>query len=129
MKASNAVSIIARNCVQVNIIWVQMSKLGARLREEREKMGLNQTDFGALGGIARTAQANYENDIRSPDAAYLMRLAEHGVDVLYLLTGRHAADALSEEESALIGLYRDVPADKRKALHLMGETLAERKET
>ncbi len=61
---------------------------GKRLREERERRGLNQSAFGALGGVAKIAQLNYEKGYRVPDGKYLHNLYEHGVDVAYLLSGR-----------------------------------------
>lgn len=60
---------------------------GQRLREERERLGLNQVDFGAVGGVKKVAQINYEKGERQPDAAYLSAVAAAGVDVLYVLTG------------------------------------------
>ena len=80
-----------------------------RLREIRKGMNLTQADFGALAGVTVTAQLNYEKGTRNPDTAYLERLAAHGVDVVYLLTGERiprGAAALSEAEAALIARYR-----------------------
>ncbi|WP_255313860.1 helix-turn-helix domain-containing protein, partial [Pseudomonas protegens] len=34
--------------------------VGSRLREERERLGLSQSDFGALVGVSRGTQKNYE---------------------------------------------------------------------
>ena len=42
------------------------------------------------GGVSLNSQSNYENGHRSPDAAYLERVAALGVDVTYLLTGVRA---------------------------------------
>lgn len=63
------------------------AELGLRLREERELLGLNQTEFGQLGGVAKVAQLNYEKGYRVPGAEYLNRLAMGGVDVGYVLSG------------------------------------------
>ena len=60
---------------------------GVRLKEERERKGLNQADFGALGGVGKLAQLNYEKGERSPSVEYLNSIGSHGVDVGYLLTG------------------------------------------
>lgn len=64
-----------------------MSTFGDRLKEERERLGFNQTDFGALGGVKKQAQLNYEKGERNPDSAYISAIANHGVDILYLVTG------------------------------------------
>ena len=65
--------------------------IGARLKEERKRLRLSQTDFAALGGAARPTQYNYEAGIRSPDASYLSAIASAGADVLYILTGQRQA--------------------------------------
>lgn len=59
-----------------------------RLREERERLGLSQADFGAIGGVKKLAQINYEKGDRHPDSAYLSAIAAAGSDVLYILTGQ-----------------------------------------
>lgn len=63
------------------------SAFGARLREERNKLNLSQTDFAALGGVRKQAQINYESGKRVPDANYLMNISVAGADILYILTG------------------------------------------
>ncbi len=70
-----------------------MVSLGARLREERDARGLSQEAFGAIGGVTKKSQINYEKNERSPDAAYLTAIAAAGVDVLYILTGQRSGSA------------------------------------
>lgn len=65
-----------------------MSTIGERLKEERERLGLSQPAFAALGGAGKHSQINYEANRRSPDGEYLSAVAKHGVDVLYVLTGQ-----------------------------------------
>lgn len=79
-----------------------------RLKEERKRLGLNQDDFAALGGVKKGAQFNYENGSRTPDSDYLAAIATAGVDVLYLLTGAHAASSLAADESELLDSYRQM---------------------
>lgn len=64
-----------------------MATTGERLREERQRLGMNQTDFGVIGGVTRDAQSNYEASRRHPDALYLSAIAAVGADVGYILTG------------------------------------------
>lgn len=64
-----------------------MVNIGARLLEERKRLGLNQTDFSALGKAAKRAQVRYEAGERSPDLEYLAGIASAGADVLYIITG------------------------------------------
>ena len=94
------------------------------LREIRKGMNLTQADFGALAGVTVTAQLNYEKGTRNPDTAYLERLAAHGVDVVYLLTGERiprGASALSEAEAALLARYRSGSAVLRGYLQEVGQ--------
>jgi transcriptional regulator with XRE-family HTH domain len=63
---------------------------GARLREERDRKGLSQADFGALGGVGKLAQLNYEKGERLPSVEYLHGIGRHGVDTDYLLYGVRA---------------------------------------
>jgi transcriptional regulator with XRE-family HTH domain len=71
--------------------------VGDRLREERERLCLNQTDFAQKGSVTRRSQSHYETGKRSPDAEYLAAISEIGVDVLYVLTGKRA---VKNDESA-----------------------------
>lgn len=68
-------------------------EFGARLKDERERMGRSQHAFGEMGGVGKLAQLNYEKGARTPSVDYLRRLGEHGVDVAYLLTGHRSCDA------------------------------------
>ena len=61
--------------------------IGGRLREERKRLGLTQTEFGEIGGVKLFAQSNYENGKRTPSAEYLAAVARRGVDVAYVVTG------------------------------------------
>jgi transcriptional regulator with XRE-family HTH domain len=74
-----------------------MSNFFERLREERERLGMNQTEMGVIGGVRKEAQSNYETGKRSPDAEYLARIAEAGADVGYILTGTRTPSVVREE--------------------------------
>lgn len=63
-----------------------MSEMGARLRQERKRLGFSQREMGLVGGVAANAQGKYESGERVPKADYLAALATAGVDVLYVLT-------------------------------------------
>jgi len=93
---------------------------GDRLKEERQRLGLNQSDFAAFAGVAKNSQLNYEKGERSPDAVYLTAVAEKGVDVLYVVTGNRTpikGEGLSMEEMQIIASYRTLPeADQAVAL-------------
>jgi|TARA_A100001518_G_scaffold3934_1_gene4657 phage repressor protein C with HTH and peptisase S24 domain len=76
-----------------------MVSLGERLREERERLGMSQTQFGDLAQVTKKTQMLYEGDQRSPKADYLTAIASQGVDVQYVLTGNR-----SVPESQPLGL-------------------------
>lgn len=78
-----------------------MSTFGTRLREEREKLGVSQIEFAALGGAKKHSQINYEADRSSPSSDYLSALAKHGVDVMYVLTGQRMPPAVRALQAAI----------------------------
>lgn len=79
-------------------------EIGERIRAARKALNLSQAEFAALCGVSRNGQANFERGENLPGGDYLLKLAAHGVDVLYILTGQRAA--LSAEEAALLDNYR-----------------------
>lgn len=90
---------------------------GARLGEERRRLGLKQAEFAALVGTDVPKQSLYENGKRELRADYLARLAEAGIDVVYVLTGRRAeGEWLSGEASELLSAYLALPADMQRAV-------------
>lgn len=104
-----------------------MSTLGERLREEREKLGLNQTDFAKLADHSRSAQAAYERDEKIPGGGYLSTLATAGIDVLYVLTGNKtpsSMDSVSMEERKLIENYRAMDEAARLNIQAVGDAFA-----
>ena len=104
-----------------------MLNIGERLKEERVRLGYNQGDFAAIAGVAKTSQFNYEKGERSPDAAYLAAVAEKGVDVLYVVTGRRTPEASSSfngDEIDLVEHYRQLPEGDRQHTHKMVSALA-----
>ncbi|WP_437182530.1 XRE family transcriptional regulator [Pseudomonas tritici] len=93
--------------------------VGERLREERERLGKNQTDFGVSAGVSRGTQKAYELESSSPDVRYLSGLQELGVDVHYVLTGSRGdtdLNNLSDVESAVLGNMRRMSEDDRNVL-------------
>lgn len=102
--------------------------IGERLKEERLRLGLSQTELGAAGGKGKTTQINYEKGAGSPDAEYLAAAAEKGVDVLYVVTGRRtpeAANSFNGDEIDLVEHYRQLPEGDRQHTHKMVNALAE----
>lgn len=99
--------------------------IGSRLKEERDRLGMNQTDFAALAGADRKTQFNYETGKHPPHAAYLAAVAAAGVDVLYVITGQRGGPMLRPDEAALLDNYRNSPEEKRAAIREVGAAFAQ----
>jgi transcriptional regulator with XRE-family HTH domain len=69
-------------------IFMSISK---RLKSERERLGLSQPQLGELVKAGKTTVINWEKGASAPDAVQLAAIAAAGADVLYILTGQHAA--------------------------------------
>lgn len=83
--------------------------LGRRLREERERLGLSQEDFGAIGGVRRVTQYLYEQGDRSPSLQYLVHVMAAGADLAFLVFGERGKDAsgrLCIHNDMLLAAYR-----------------------
>ena len=101
--------------------------VGERLREERERLGLNQTDFGGLLGVSRGTQKNYELGANSLDLRYVSALVEHHVDAGYVLTGERSLSAgqgLDQEETELLEQFRSLPPDDQKTVRRIVKSMA-----
>lgn len=105
------------------------TNIGMRLRSEREKINLSQTEIGGQLGVTRQTQAKYENGSRSPDAEYLQAASDIGIDVAFVLSGKkdHAAgiggnrptyEARPEEnlDEQLLTLLQRLDTEQKKAL-------------
>jgi transcriptional regulator with XRE-family HTH domain len=92
-----------------------MENFGARLKEERKRLGLNQAQLAELAATSNVAQSRYETGDRSPDWEYLSRVADAGVDVLYVLTGQRDTSNLEAVEADLVRRFREAPEAVRAA--------------
>ena len=66
--------------------------LGQRLKEERERLELTVVAFAEAAGAKKNTVIDWQKDVSSPPAAKLSALAEIGVDVLFVITGRREMD-------------------------------------
>jgi transcriptional regulator with XRE-family HTH domain len=97
---------------------------GARLAEERKRLGLKQAEFAALVGTDVPKQSLYENDRRELRADYLARLADAQIDVIYVLTGhRMEGGRLSEQATRLLSAYLCLPEPTQRSLADFIETM------
>lgn len=70
--------------------------IGTRIKEERERLGFNQTQFAELVDASKKTQIRWEQEGGAyPDAEALAAWASAGADVLYVLTGVRSNAALT----------------------------------
>lgn len=81
-----------------------LSTIGGRLKSERERLCLSQPAMAALAGLSRGAQVKWERGSATPNADALAAFAEAGADILYIVTGRHAAAEMPPAQEALAGV-------------------------
>ena len=97
---------------------------GARLAEERKRLGHKQADFARRVGTDVPKQSLYENDKRELRAEYLARLVQAGVDVVYVLTGRRTgAEWLESDASDLLSAYLALPPELQRVLEDLTRTM------
>lgn len=92
--------------------------LGKRLKDERERLGLSQTEFAGIAGAKKHAQINWEKGAASPNGKAFEAWAEAGVDVAYIITGQRVgpAEPLTPREQALVENYRASDESGRRAV-------------
>lgn len=89
---------------------MDQSVFGERIRDERKRLSLSQTELAQRVGISMRTQRNYETGTRVPDASYLAAVGKLGVDVGLVVTGARtgaplvALQKLVEELAARIGV-------------------------
>lgn len=64
-----------------------MDDFGARLKAERERLGLTQAAFAEACGVGKTAQYTYERGEREPNWSYMRAAEALGVDALFIFSG------------------------------------------
>lgn len=91
----------------VNRFGVFFVSIGARLKEERERLGFTQPAFAELAGTTKKSQIDYEKDLTQPKAGYLAAIAEAGADISYIVTGKAIEKPKSdfEDEFDLVNVY------------------------
>lgn len=103
-------------------------RVGERLKEERERLGLNQTEFGALLGVSRGTQKNYELGANSLDLRYVSALEESGVDAAFVLTGKKSTplgQMFTPTEEEMIEQFRSIPPEDQRAIRRFLKAMAD----
>lgn len=76
-----------------------MSLINDRLREERKRLKKNQKEFAAMLDMAERTYWDRESGAAVPDADFLAKLREFGVDVWYIITGEHMSTGTAAVKS------------------------------
>lgn len=73
------------------------SKIGSRIRSERERLAMTQTEFAKAVGVGRMSNIHYELGDRVPNVEVLLKMREIGVDIWFVLTGELQEDAIDQQ--------------------------------
>lgn len=93
--------------------------MGDRLKAERQRIGLNQTDLAAKCGVSKNTQLGYEKGERSPDASYLEKAHALGIDVMYIVINERRSilpDRISADAEELLRTYQLISETDRAVL-------------
>lgn len=93
--------------------------IGARLKLERDRLGLTTDEWGARAGVHRSSAFNYESGARVPDALQLHRMQRDvGFDVQFIVTGTRTPSGapLPDAERALLERYQAMPPEMRRTV-------------
>lgn len=88
------------------------------------RLGLTQEAFSALAGLKKNSQIKYEKGTTAPTVEYLLRWADHGVDIGYVMTGLRVEKGTGPEETVLLQSFGKLGNRERQALVQLAGTLA-----
>ncbi|MEF9997348.1 MAG: helix-turn-helix transcriptional regulator [Burkholderiaceae bacterium] len=98
---------------------------GARLRSERERLGLSSQRVASLLDVSTDTLARYENGAE-PNVRALSQLHTSGFDIVYIVSGEKgmaAATTPRGEESELLKRFRELSLRGRSSMFLTLDAL------
>ena len=101
-----------------------LEAFGQRLREVRLQARVDQVTFASWGGVKKNSQISYEAGRTAPSVEYLLQLEQYGIDIGYVLTGRHSDGSVDIAQSFLVELFGKLSAREREAVMQLLMTLA-----
>ena len=108
------------------MVYENTDQRGDRIRIERSRLGLSQSEFASLINKQKMAVFRYEKGERVMGQDDLEALNKAGVDVYYLITGeRSQPDLLSDEAKELLKLWDNVEPSQRETLMTLVRNFAE----
>lgn len=100
-------------------------QISDRLRQERDRLGLTQSEIAKLCGVAFRTYCDYEAGKTEPKASFLNKIDKLGADVMYILTGdRTLKGDITSEEQRLIENYRAMDKNARLNIQAVGASFA-----
>jgi len=76
------------------------AEIGLRMKEERERLGLKQADYGRYGDWPVRTVSSWEAGRTSPKAEFFADVGELGFDLQYIITGRRTQSSLARSVPA-----------------------------
>ena len=90
---------------------LNLKNISQRLREERKRLNLKQKDMALICEITQRSIIRWEQEATIP-ANKLMKLAEHGFNIYYILTGETIMNLQSNNvEQVILDLPFDLKLD------------------
>lgn len=90
--------------------------IGNRIKDERERLKMNQEEFALQGGVSLRSQQMYERDKTDPAAGYFVSISKIGVDVNYILTGVRIPIVQRDSKTEDIDVLEDVKKPPTKVV-------------
>lgn len=100
-------------------------QIGARLEDERKRLGLTQEMVSVLCDVSREMWGKYERGLSVMGTDVLYNFSLSGADVLYILTGlRNEQTAKTTQEISLLRAFRFLTPDQKTNLTRLVISLA-----
>lgn len=103
-----------------------LQQIGERLKSERARVGLSQVALADACGVNRGTLATWEKGEQGASAQILFTMAEQGIDVLFVVTGKRSNESeatLAPAERALLQAWRESGEKGRALLSAAAEVL------
>ena len=83
-----------------------LKEIGSRIKFERNKIQLSQIEASEIGGVSVQTESGYENGKAAPNALFLKRMHDSGMDVKFIITGKEDV-AVSNNNSFSLPVVRE----------------------
>jgi transcriptional regulator with XRE-family HTH domain len=103
--------------------------IGTRIKEERERVRLTQVALADAIGVTSRSIINWEMGTAQPPASALAAIANHGMDVLYILTNQRSQpiapqELLPEGDRIFLDNLHAAPAEVQRGVKITLDAFA-----